>query len=185
MTKIPLLTIHSKLRQIASISRRGYNTIDMEGALDEFILWSGWIAALGIAIYEIAKAFRNRIRIEVSLTISEGDICIGAHNWGRRPVNFVETGLRYANGMSFVFDDLGEFFPQILYRNDGRNMCFKINEVVKQLKSHNTQIMYGYFADEAGRQYKMKPSNELRHYISELLTSEKTNLLSGRQSHDA
>lgn len=150
----------------------------MEGALDKFILWSGWIAALGVAIYEIAKVFRNRIRVEVSLAISEGDICIGAHNWGRRPVTLVETGLRYANGMSSAFDDTGELFPEVLYRNDGRNICLKIDDVINQLRSHDTEMAYGYFVDEAGREYRTKPSDELSKHIRQLLAADSRNTIS-------
>jgi hypothetical protein len=146
----------------------------MGGSLDAFILWSGWIAALGIAIYEIAKAVRNRIRLQISLAISEGDLCIGVHNWGRRPVNLVETGLRYANGMSSVFDDTGDLFPETIYRNDGRNICLKTDQVMNELRSQNTEILYGYFVDEAGREYRVKPSNELREGIRRLLSRERT-----------
>jgi len=149
------------------------NAVDIDGALDQFILWSGWIAALGIAIYEIAKAIRNRIRLQVSLAITDGDLCIGVHNWGRRPVTLVETGLRYANGMSSVLDDTGDLFPETMYRSDGRNICLATNEVMKELRSQNTEILYGYFVDEAGREYRTKPSDELKEHIRELPAKEK------------
>jgi len=145
----------------------------MEGMLDSFILWSGWIAAVGIAIFEIVKAYRNRIRVEVSLTISPEELCIGVHNWGRRPVNLVEAGLKYANGTDSVYNDVTSDFPDLLYRNDGRNLCFKIDEVVEELKSRNTQVVYGYFADEAGREYKKEASKALSDYLTQLISSGK------------
>ncbi|MHA2066797.1 MAG: hypothetical protein ACXABY_20700, partial [Candidatus Thorarchaeota archaeon] len=101
------------------------------------------------------------------------------HNLGRRPVNLVEAGLRYTNGMGSVYDDLSHFFPQLLYKNDGRNLCFQIAEVAKELKSHNTEIMYGYFTDEAGREYKKKASSALKDYINELITSRETKTRKG------
>ncbi len=146
----------------------------MSDALESFILWSGWIAAVGIAIYEIVKAYRNRIKIKVTLTVSKKELCIGVHNWGRRPVNLIEAGLRYANGKSSIYDDLDNFFPQLLYKNDGRNLCFNTKEVINELKANDTEIIYGYFADESGREYKTKASDEFREVINGLIGSGKT-----------
>jgi hypothetical protein len=146
----------------------------MADAIDYFILWSGWLAAVGIAIYEIVKAYRNRIVIQVSLAITGDDICVGVHNWDRRPVNFVEAGLVYTNGKSTTFDDISAEFPFWLYSKDGTSLCFNLRAVTKELKLYKTQVDYGYFTDEAGSMYKKEIPKEIEDYINELIASEKT-----------
>jgi len=81
--------------------------------------------------------------------------------------------LKYTNGMSSVFDHTGDLFPETLHRNDGLEICLMTNEVMNELRSQNTEILYGYFVDEAGREYRTKPSDQLREHIRELLASEK------------
>jgi hypothetical protein len=140
----------------------------MNEGLESFILWSGWIAAVGIAIYETVRAYRNRIKILVSLTISGDALCIGVHNWGRRPVTFVEAGIRFTNGKEASYDEREPEFPLILYNKDGINLCFKLKDVIQEQKSQNSAIQYGYFTDEAGRIYKKNLTDEYRDQLNKL-----------------
>jgi hypothetical protein len=146
----------------------------MEGALNDFVLWSGWIAAVGIAIYEIVRSYRNRIRIQVSFTISQEELCISVHNWGRRPVNFVEAGIVYAD--SGGTDHSGDpDFPFWLPSQEGRSLCFNLRDLVGELRSLNTEIKHGYFVDEAGRRYRKIVPDDSGEYLKELVATGRDN----------
>ena len=148
----------------------------MNEILESFILWSGWMAAVGIAIYEIVRAYRNRTRILVLFTITEEDLCVSVHNWSRRPVIFVEAGLLYTNGEGTSYDESSPEFPLTLFSKDGFNLCFKLKEVVQELKSNNTEIKYGYFTDETGKVYKKTLPDDQKDYIEGLITSAKSSV---------
>ena len=133
------------------------------------------MAAVGIAVYEVVRALRNRIRLLVSLNITGKDLCIGVHNWGRRPVTLVEAGLLYVNGKGTSYDERSPEFPLILFSKDGFNLCFKLKEVIQELKSNNTEIKHGYFTDETGKIYKKTLPDEYKDDIQELITTTESN----------
>lgn len=141
----------------------------MEGVLDSFVLWSGWIAAVGIAIYEILKVYRNRVRIHVFLNIvDDADICIEIHNLGRLPVTLIEGGLVYTNGDETIENSSPEF-PFILHNHEGWSLCFNMKELAEELKSAETEIEYAYFMDGSGRLYIHRPGIEIKHLLRELV----------------
>jgi hypothetical protein len=144
----------------------------MNETLESFILWSGWMAAVGIAVYEIVRAYRNRTKILVLFTITEEDLCVSVHNWSRRPVIFVEAGLLYTNEEGTSYDESSPEFPLTLFSKDGFNLCFKLKGVVQELKSNNTAIKHGYFVDETGKVYKKTLPDEYKKYIEELAASD-------------
>jgi hypothetical protein len=143
----------------------------MNETLESFVLWSGWIAAVGIAIYEIVRAYRNRTKILISLTITGDALCIGVHNWGRRTVTFVEAGLLFTNGKETSYDERDPEFPLVLFSKDGFNLCFKLKDVIKELKSGSTEIQYGYFTDAEGKIYKKNLNDEYKSHIKELIAT--------------
>jgi hypothetical protein len=134
--------------------------------MENFILWSGWIAAVGIAVYELVKAYRNRTRINLSFNIVGGDLCISIHNWGRRAVTLVEAGLVYQNGQGTSYDERSPEFPMVLFNLDGFNLCFKIRDIARETGSDNTSVDYGYFTDHTGHMFKKVFPGELQPYLN-------------------
>jgi hypothetical protein len=147
----------------------------MNETLESFILWSGWMAAVGIAVYEIIRAYHNRTRILVLFTISEKDLCVSVHNQGRHPTNLVEAGLLYANGEGTSYDQSSPEFPLMLFSKDGFNLCFKLKEVIQELKSKKTEIKHGYFIDETGKVYQTSLPDHYKVYIEGLVASAESN----------
>ena len=134
--------------------------------MENFVLWSGWIAAVGIAIYELVKAYLNRTRINLSFNIVGDDLCISIHNWGRRAVTLIEAGLVYQNGQGKSYDERSPEFPMALFNMDGFNLCFKMKDVIRESGSKNTYLDFGYFTDQSGRMFKIVLPEELRPHLN-------------------
>ncbi len=105
--------------------------------------------------------------------ITEEELCTSVHNWSRRLVTFVEAGLLYTNGKGISYDESSPELPLILYNKDGFNLCFKLKEVIQELKSHNTEIKHGYFTDETGKDYTKALPDEYKDHIKELVATAK------------
>ncbi len=75
------------------------------GMIDSIIKWSGWIIALGLAIWEIYKYVRNRYKVKVNISLGsiqkgvrKNRVVIEVKNSGRRPIHLTFAGFHFEKG---------------------------------------------------------------------------------------
>ena len=137
--------------------------------MDTIIAWSGWIVAVGMAIWKIVETRRNRPNIRVTIPIATDQvITIAADNEGRKPINLVWAGFRFANGFEFGYPSDGQIFPLWLFSKKGIAVDFDIKIIKDILKKDNTVIEFICFTDETGRKFKGEIPEEWRKTIYEI-----------------
>ncbi len=81
--------------------------------MDAVIIWSGWLIALGLAIWEIYKYMRNRYKVNVNISLEtfgkskkENTVVVEVSNEGRRPINLTFAGLYFKKDTILHSDEL-------------------------------------------------------------------------------
>jgi len=137
--------------------------------LDEIIIWSGWIVAVGMGIWKIVETLRNRPAIKAFIGLSENKrlIKLTVINVGHRPVNLIRAGLQYADGYNFDFPpivniSLGWFYNMQPRSNSLilKQIKYFLNELSEQ--GAPTKVKFIYFTDESGHRYRVKLPSHIR-----------------------
>ncbi len=140
----------------------------MNTILNALITWTGWIAAIGVGIWEIVKVCRNRIaiKLDVILLSNSGQwVYITITNVGRRPVNFIRAGFQYSNGDSEDFPATWNIAPGWVYKTQPRGTGLSINAIKQLVKSRSEKMESVYFIDEQGRPYETKIPDSVKQLV--------------------
>ena len=81
--------------------------------IDNIIKWSGWLIALGLAIWEISKYMRSRSKVNVNVSLEsirkgarKNIVVIEANNSGRRPIKLTFAGLFFEKDTILASDEM-------------------------------------------------------------------------------
>ena len=81
--------------------------------IDNIIKWSGWLIALGLAIWEISKYMCNRSKVNVNVSLEsirrgarKNIVVIEANNSGRRPIKLTFAGFFFKKGPIIASDEM-------------------------------------------------------------------------------
>jgi len=81
--------------------------------IDNIIKWSGWIIAVCLVGWELAKYMRNRYKVNINVYLEhihkgeeERTVVIEASNLGRRPINLTFAGLFFEKDTILSSDEM-------------------------------------------------------------------------------
>lgn len=136
----------------------------------DFLQWSGWLVAVAMAIWAVARFIRNRTRIKffIGLSIEEGIINHTVINIGHSPIILTKLELKFPDGYYCSIPQGSEiFYGKLDYMKPKLNHLNvqAIKTLIKELvdKGMNQAAPnYIYYVSDKGNEYKVKIPDKIR-----------------------
>jgi hypothetical protein len=131
---------------------------------DEIIKWSGWGLAIGMVVWRVVDAVRNRTKVKFFVGVSKDKNTLNfvVINTGRRPVNLIRAGLQYPDGTDFDFPPGWDIQLGQLYNMQMKFNSLSLEHIKESIRELDAPFMVNfiYVTDERGHRHRVKiPSN--------------------------